>query len=76
MKNKKKKIYTQLMDISNQYEKVQEGTVIKEFVGVLHGEHKDLNEIQKQTGYEITSCRRQEIKFVKVLIKHIELVKE
>ena len=72
----KNKIYTHLMDISNQYEKFQEDAVIKEFAGVLHGEHKDLNAIQKKTGYEITSYRRKEIKFSKVLKKHIELVKE
>ena len=72
----KKKIYIHLMDINNQYEKVQEEAVIEEFAGVLHGEHKDLNAIQKQTGYEITSYGRKEIKFSKVLTKHIELVKE
>ena len=72
----KKKIYTHLMDISNQYEKVQEDAIIKEFAGVLHGEHKDLNAIQKQTGYEITLYKRKEIKFSKVLTKYIELIKE
>ena len=40
-------------------------TLFEEFLGALHGEHKYLNTIQKQSVYDITSYGRREIKFFK-----------
>ena len=72
----KKKIKAYLHNIDNQYDKIQEEAVIEDFAGVLHGNHKELNAIQKLTGYEVTSYLKQEIKYSKVLSKHMELVRE
>ena len=41
----------------------------------LHEPHKAPNAIQRETGYRDTAFTNQEIKFSKVLSKHIELVK-
>ena len=72
----KKKIHTYLVDKRKQYEKVQEEEVIGEFASVLYSKHKDINAIQKQTGYKTTSYGKKDMIFSKVLTKHIELVRE
>ena len=72
----KQKITQHLTKDEFRFETLENNKVVEELAGRLHLQHKNLNAIQKQKGYETTSFLKEEIKFSKVITKHMQLVKD
>ena len=72
--NERKKILDHLTQDNNRYESVLRLTEVESLQTKLDQPCKAPNAIQKQTGYQDTPFMRLEIKFSKVLTKHIPLL--
>ena len=72
--NERKYILDHLTQDDNRYESVLRLAEVKSLRTNINQPCKAPNAIQKQAGYQNISFMRQEIKFSKVLTKHIQLV--
>ena len=73
----KKRIKEKLTSDADQFETLRKDEVINSLATVMNQEnHKPFNVIQSQIGYELTTYQRREIRYSKVITKHIALVRE
>ena len=72
----RQKIKQHLLKDDLRFETILRNTEIEKLTAAMNKPHKRCNAIQSEKGAENTAFTRQEIKFSKVLTKHIELVRE
>ena len=72
----RRQIKQHLVKVDPRYETVLLNAQIEQLVVAMHQLHKRCNAIQNEVGSENTAFMRQEIKFSKVLINHIALVRD
>eukprot|EP00560_Eucampia_antarctica_P002894 CAMPEP_0197840184 /NCGR_PEP_ID=MMETSP1437-20131217/45456_1 /TAXON_ID=49252 ORGANISM="Eucampia antarctica, Strain CCMP1452" /NCGR_SAMPLE_ID=MMETSP1437 /ASSEMBLY_ACC=CAM_ASM_001096 /LENGTH=226 /DNA_ID=CAMNT_0043449749 /DNA_START=1145 /DNA_END=1822 /DNA_ORIENTATION=- len=72
----RQQIKQHLITDDSRFETILRNTEIENLTTAMNKPHKRCNAIQSEKGSENTAFMRQEIKFSKVLSKHIELVRE
>ena len=73
--NIRKKICAYLADRNKQFKSVRQQEEVESLSRAMSGQHKNLNRIQRMTGYEDTLFAQREIWYSKLRTKHIDLVR-